>query len=270
MARYSNEAFFKVQRRIFDSSIWMEDAPTRIVWLTLMHLAQLPDNRKHGHGMVVIPRVFLMKKANVSAEEFEHAIERLTSEDPYSRSDQNGGRRIEVLPNGFRLLGFEDYHDSDRYQENQKAQSERGKRRAAAAKIRPGGRFAPKDFEVFIDVVSAASNGKVALDPENPGTLKAWKAALKAGFSSDQILFSVLANLNSEYLKERRDFPVSRLLSTGKPKAWLADGLDLVEKKVWGPAADKLEEHGLLDAAREAGFRVGRVEGGSIKWESAR
>jgi hypothetical protein len=54
MSDYADEPWFKIQRRVFESSVWEEDLATRIVWLTLLALAQAPEHRKLGHGTVAI------------------------------------------------------------------------------------------------------------------------------------------------------------------------------------------------------------------------
>lgn len=134
---YADEPYFKLQRRIFHSSIWEEDPATRIVWITLLHLAQLPENRKHGHGMVLITRGNLCREAFVTAEQLGHALARLTAPDPTSRTEPDKGR-IEVLVNGYFIRSFERYHDVEEYNRWYAQRVEAGRARAAKGKRRRG------------------------------------------------------------------------------------------------------------------------------------
>jgi hypothetical protein len=140
---YVDEPWFKINRRVFDSSVWEEDLATRVLWVTLLGLSQLPENRKHGHGMVVITQGNLTRKAYISAEQFAHAIARLTEPDPSSRTNP-GGPRLEVLPNGYRLLNFDLYHDPEEYERWLAQRIAAGKSRAQQA-ARSGGRFSKRD-----------------------------------------------------------------------------------------------------------------------------
>lgn len=136
---YADEPWFKVSRRIFKSSVWEEDPATRIVWLTLLHLAQLPENRKHGHGMVLITRGNLAREAYVDAEQLDHALARLTAPDPTSRTEPDLGR-IEILKNGYFIRSFDRYHDADEFDRKRHQRIAAGKARAAQAS-RDNGKF---------------------------------------------------------------------------------------------------------------------------------
>jgi hypothetical protein len=144
---YADEPWFKLQRRIFRSSVWEEDPATKVVWITLIGLAQLPENRKHGHGVVLITRGNLCREAFVTAEQLDHALARLTAPDPSSRTEPGEGR-IDILPNGYRLRSFELYHDAEEYEAWHaqrvaagKARAERARRSAEASGKGGRGRF---------------------------------------------------------------------------------------------------------------------------------
>jgi len=138
--KYWNEPWFKIQRRLFDSSVWEEDPATRIVWLTLLALAQDPANLAHGPGVVIITPGNLRRKAFVSPEQFEHAMERLLSPDPYSRTEP-GKSRLEVLENGYAIPAFEEYNDPAAYQRYLDTRRAAGRARAATATRGEKGRF---------------------------------------------------------------------------------------------------------------------------------
>jgi hypothetical protein len=143
MTKYKNEPWFKINRRLFGSSVWEEDLHVRIVWLTLLALAQEPANQNMGPGIIAITPGNLMRMALVSRDQLEDALKRLTSPDPYSRTDP-GKARLEVLENGYRIPAFELYNDRDVYDRWKEQKREAGKRRAAEA-VRVGGRFVSSD-----------------------------------------------------------------------------------------------------------------------------
>jgi hypothetical protein len=143
--KYWDEPWFKVQRRVFESSIWEEDPATRIVWLTLLALAQMPEHLHHGAGCVIITPGQLRRKAHVSPEQFEQAIKRLLTGDPFSRTGP-GNARLEVLENGYRIPAFGDYNDPEFYKRWLESKRAGGRIRAANAP-REGGRFVKKEIE---------------------------------------------------------------------------------------------------------------------------
>lgn len=137
---YTNERWFKVHQRLFDSSIWEEDPVTRIVWLTLLALAQEPSNLAHGNGSVIITPGNLRRKALVKPEEFERAIGRLLAPDPFSRTEP-GRPRLELLENGYRVPAFELYNSRERYESYIERARKGGKARVEKAERGEDGKF---------------------------------------------------------------------------------------------------------------------------------
>ena len=95
--------FVKVYEEILDSSIWEEDLATRIVFLALMVRAKPP------FGVAPVSVCAVARLANVTKEQAAHALERLSSPDPHSKSKEHEGRRIEVVDGGIKVLNFERY-----------------------------------------------------------------------------------------------------------------------------------------------------------------
>lgn len=91
------ETFTKLLSSITDSSIWMEDSDTRIVWVTLLAMANY-----RGHVAASIPGI--AARARVPLEVAERAIERFQQPDKYSRSQEYEGRRIAREERGWLLL----------------------------------------------------------------------------------------------------------------------------------------------------------------------
>jgi hypothetical protein len=94
--------YTKLFGSIVNSSIWFEPNPTRIVWITMLAMA----NRD---GVVESSIPGLAARAVVTLPECEAAIETLSSPDTYSKNPANEGRRIERVKEGFRLLNYDDY-----------------------------------------------------------------------------------------------------------------------------------------------------------------
>ena len=86
-------SYTKLFQTIVTSTIWSENDQTRIVWITMLALAD-----KNGEVMGTIPG--LARVAGVSVEACREAIARFLAPDPDSRSKTDEGRRIEELPEG--------------------------------------------------------------------------------------------------------------------------------------------------------------------------
>lgn len=80
----------------------MEDHPTRLAWICLLAMAD-----KHGRVFGSIPG--LANRARVTLLEMEGALEKFLSPDTYSRTKDFGGRRIEVMDGGWKLLNHGKY-----------------------------------------------------------------------------------------------------------------------------------------------------------------
>jgi hypothetical protein len=99
--------YTKLFSTIVTSSIWREDNVTRIVWVTLLALA---DAR--GHVDAAIPG--LAAAANVDLDECERAVAKLEAPDKYSRTPHDEGRRIAKEEGGWRILNYAYYREKGR------------------------------------------------------------------------------------------------------------------------------------------------------------
>jgi hypothetical protein len=103
--------FTKLFSSILLSSIWMEDQDTRLVWITLLALA----NRK---GVVEASGPGIANAARVSIEACDAALKKFQEPDEDSRSEQFEGRRIQRVEGGWLLLNYARYRatlsESDR------------------------------------------------------------------------------------------------------------------------------------------------------------
>lgn len=95
----------KLFTRILDSSIWLENHPTRIVWMTF--LAVMDED-----GMCQFASVAnLARRAIVTLEEARQAVELLEAPDAESSDPENDGRRVERVPGGWIILNALKYRE---------------------------------------------------------------------------------------------------------------------------------------------------------------
>jgi|GEM_PF-4969822 len=98
------DSFTKLFSSIIHSSIWSEDDQTRLVWVTMLALADA-----EGYVGASVPG--LARAARVELKQCEFALERLQSPDKYSRSQAHEGRRIEPAERGWRILNYIDFRE---------------------------------------------------------------------------------------------------------------------------------------------------------------
>jgi hypothetical protein len=94
--------YTKLFSSIITSTIWRESPVVCKVWVTMLALAD-------RYGVVEGSIPGLAHLASVSVDEASEAIQRFLSPDPYSRSPEWGGRRIEPVDGGWRLLNHDKY-----------------------------------------------------------------------------------------------------------------------------------------------------------------
>jgi hypothetical protein len=97
-------AYVKLFGSILASTIWRESNETRLVWITMLAMAD-------RDGIVSASVPGLAHMAQVTVPECEAALECLSSEDPYSRTKDHGGRRIAPTEGGWLILNYEHYRD---------------------------------------------------------------------------------------------------------------------------------------------------------------
>ena len=97
-------AYTKLFQSIITSTIWSEDDQTRIVWITMLAIAD-----KNGEVQGSVPGI--ARLAGVSVDAARAAIERFLSPDLDSRTKDDDGRRIEVIDGGWHLLNHKKYRD---------------------------------------------------------------------------------------------------------------------------------------------------------------
>jgi hypothetical protein len=109
-------SFTKLDSGITDSTVWREPDRTRIVWITLLAMAD-----QHGYVGAAVPG--LADRARVPIEDCLLALERFKAPDEWSRSQEHDGRRIADAPGGWVLLNYGEYRkrmDADMRRERSK------------------------------------------------------------------------------------------------------------------------------------------------------
>lgn len=94
--------YTKLFGSIVASTIWSEDDQTRIVWITMLAMAN-----QHGEVQASVPG--LAKFAQVSLKATEAALKKLSAPDAYSRTKDFEGRRIEAIDGGWVILNHGKY-----------------------------------------------------------------------------------------------------------------------------------------------------------------
>jgi hypothetical protein len=94
--------FTKLFNSILDSTIWQEPKETKIVWITMLAMAD-----RGGEIHASIPG--LAVRAGVSLDECQNALNCLKSPDKFSRTKDHDGRRIADIDGGWRLLNHGKY-----------------------------------------------------------------------------------------------------------------------------------------------------------------
>jgi hypothetical protein len=111
-----SESFVKLFSAILDSSVWSYDSDTRIVWITLLTMA---DAKGRVHA--ALPGI--ANRARVSIDKAEEALEVFQAPDPHSRSDANDGRRIARDGRDWVILNFSEHRA------RQRAEAEKARKR---------------------------------------------------------------------------------------------------------------------------------------------
>ena len=96
--------YVKIYGTILGSSIWAEAMHTRIVWITMLALAD-------ENGKVIASTSGLARFANVSIPQCREAIAALSSPDEDSGSPEEGGRRVSKVERGWLIVNYQKYRE---------------------------------------------------------------------------------------------------------------------------------------------------------------
>lgn len=100
-----SDGFTKLFSSIVTSSIWSEDDTTRIVWITMLALADAD-----GYVSASVPGLATL--AHKSIEDTQKALDKLAAPDLHSRTPDNEGRRIHAAEKGgWFILNYKTYRE---------------------------------------------------------------------------------------------------------------------------------------------------------------
>ena len=139
--------FTKLWESIIHSTIWREEMHVKIVWITMLAMAD-------ARGCVSASVPGLADAARVSLDQCLDALARLSAPDPYSRTKDFEGRRIEEVDGGWHLLNHGKYR-AMRMREERKVQVREAVRRHRRKK--------KEEVGVITDVIK--SNGSKPSKP---------------------------------------------------------------------------------------------------------
>lgn len=157
-------SYTKLFSSIITSTIWTEDDRTRIIWITMLALAD-----KNGEVQASIPG--LAQISGTDTPSVETALAKFLAPDEYSRTPDDQGRRVEPIPGGWLILNHGKYRqmatDEDRKEkaaERQKRFRDRQKRNAS---VTPPLRQIPQaeaeaEAKKSIEEAKASSQGATA------------------------------------------------------------------------------------------------------------
>lgn len=129
--RLGDLVYTKLFKDILLSSLWAEDSDTRIVWVTLLALAD-------QDGMVSASASGIAHAARVDGEITKDALAKFCAPDPDSRTPDNEGRRIEHVTGGYVILNYRLYRDKKNPAEERAKTRERVRKHRARKKIATG------------------------------------------------------------------------------------------------------------------------------------
>ncbi len=155
--------FTKLFSSITESTIWCEPANTRLVWITMLAMAD-----RKGRVWASIPG--LANRARVPLEDTEKALATLLSPDRYSRTPDNEGRRIEPMDGGWRLLNHEKYRAIRDEETTREVAREHMRRKRAAENVDVTG-------EQLSAVIRGSHNAEAEAEADREGGRKRRKPA---------------------------------------------------------------------------------------------
>src|SRR5215469_2514295 len=194
----------KLFTKILDSSVWLEDLPTRIVWLTL--IAAMDQD-----GFAQFAAVGnLANRARVSVKEAKAAIAKLEGPDAESSNQDYDGRRIERVPGGWMVLNAKAHQEMvtaaiRREQTRERVRKHRSRKAGNASVTQANDLVAPSDTDTDPKAETRSKLSRASRVAEEPADFTTFwaqypkkrgrKDALKAWLKSPPDLRRVLAAL---------------------------------------------------------------------------
>lgn len=157
--------YTKLFSTIVTSTVWQEDSDTKVVWVTMLALADA-----EGRVDATIPG--LANVARVSVPNTRRAIQRFLSPDPDSRTKDFSGRRIEEMPGGWRLLNHAKYRQKMNADERREYLRQKQAERRAKHKSCQHGVNKRQQMSTVSTHTESESDADSTLSNERVGTTK--------------------------------------------------------------------------------------------------
>ena len=214
-----NESYVKLFNSILISSVWQEDEATRLLWITMLALAD-----RTGHVMGSVPGIAHV--ARIPLPSCEKALAILMAPDSSSQNPANEGRRIAEAERGWVVLNYKDWRD--RLSKEDRREYKRLKQREYRAKNSP--LIPPVDTvdtsrgrEQIAEANHATSNEVAGAQRKrsHPATdseegFQDWMSGLKSDAGYRHV------NIDAEYAKCRRwSARNKKPFTRGRFEAWL-------------------------------------------------
>jgi len=161
--------YTKLFSNILTSSIWMEEKATRILWITMLAMAD-----RDGEVMASVPG--LAHTANITRQECVDGLRVLMEPDHDSRTTDNDGRRIAEIDGGWMVLNHHIYRAKLTNDPKTAADRERKRRERNRKEIECD---VTEGHAMSRDPVSVSASEDVSVSEkknEKPKTFKQWTA----------------------------------------------------------------------------------------------
>ena len=99
-------SYVKLICNILDSTLWVENSDTRVVFITMLAMSD-------SEGVCMSTAPGIARRANISISSVRKALVILESPDTDSRSTNDHGRRIERIDGGYRIINYLAYRNKD-------------------------------------------------------------------------------------------------------------------------------------------------------------
>jgi hypothetical protein len=127
-------SFTKVFDSMLDSTVWLEPNPTRLLWVTMMLMAD-------QDGIVSASVPGLAHRARITREECEAGLKRFMEPDADSRTPDDDGRRIRKVDGGWQLVNHAKYRrlmSPEDQKEKARLRKRRQRAKEASEDVTPG------------------------------------------------------------------------------------------------------------------------------------
>src|SRR3990167_8050302 len=99
-------SYVKLDCNILDSTIWVENSDTRVVFITMLAMSD-------QEGICLSTAPGIARRSNISIANVRKALATLEAPDEDSRSMNDHGRRIERINGGYRIINYLSYRNKD-------------------------------------------------------------------------------------------------------------------------------------------------------------